>query len=309
MLLLRIKGRSLAALGAAITLFALAMDPFFQQLVVFTEQSRIHAVPALIPRTNTYRFFNGGSYFQRNQSTVETDPALSALAFRYFYDKGTETIPLSNGGIRPSIPLTCPSGNCTWTKYESLGICNRCADIADSLEFHCRNSTLDWIPAPVAIPDLTNWDYPNGTTCGWYLMADDPILMAGYMANHSTNYTDDVLVSRSQPIYDLFSRDPIHGYVTKLNDTRNPIAHFVIASGSNVVQVRQNSTPIAHECMLSVSKPTLWDHMCCVNSNIRLFLQKYPPNIQSLETICALSFTICLPRTSANFVLRLLVVY
>lgn len=259
MLLLRIKGRSLAALGAAITLFALAMDPFFQQLVAFPEQWKVHTMQGSIPRAKTYEVYNGGMYFDKTQAALEMDQAMSAVAYHYFYDKGTETIPLSNGGIRPTIPLTCPTGNCTWTEYESLAVCNRCADITDRLEFHCRNSTIDWIPAPVALPDLSDWDYPKGAACGWYLIADDPILMTGYMADQATNYTGDVLVSRSHPLINIFTKDPILGYASKLNNTRNPIAHFVVASGDNVIQVRQNATPIAQECMISVSRPELSD--------------------------------------------------
>lgn len=178
---------------------------------------------------------------------------MSATAYRYFFDKGTVPVTGNNGNkIRPAIPLECPSSNCTWTEYESLGVCNRCEDVTDRLEFRCRNSTLDWIQSPVALPDLSTWDYPIGTACGWYLIADDPILMAGYVTDLFTNHTGEVLVSRSQPLYDLFTRAPLAGYAAKLNNTRNPISHFVVISGGNAVQVQQNATPIAHECMISV---------------------------------------------------------
>lgn len=259
MLLLRIKGRSLAALGAAITLFALAMDPFFQQVVGFPEQWRIQPTPGLLSRATAYTTYTAGHLLVGDTIAMELDQTMESTAYTYFYDNGTTPILSSDGeGLAPAIPLMCPSKKCSWTSYETLGVCNRCSDIRDRLKFQCRNSTLDWIQSPEALPDLSNWNYPNGTACGWYLVADDPILMTGYTTDQFTNHTGEVLVSRSQPLYDLFTRAPIPGYDSKLNNTRNPLSHFVVVSGEDVTQVRQNATPIAHECIISVSKNYLF---------------------------------------------------
>ena len=248
MLLLRIKGRSLAALGATITLFALAMDPFFQQVVDFPQEWRIQSLAAFIPRAMEYKTYAAGLLLTSGGSQLELDQTISSTAYLYFYDNGSTPIGSGDGnGLAPAIPLACPSSKCEWTKYESLSVCNRCADITDRLEFRCQKSTLDWIQEPTALADLSNWDYPNGTACGWFLIAKDPILMAGYTTDKFTNHTGELLVSRSQPLYDLFTRDPIPGYKAKLNDTRNPLSHFVVVSGQNAIQVQQNATPIAHE--------------------------------------------------------------
>ncbi|KAF2110762.1 hypothetical protein BDV96DRAFT_500641 [Lophiotrema nucula] len=258
MLLLRTRGRSLAALGAAVTLFALAMDPFFQQVVGFPEKWRIQPMKGTVARATTYTTYIAGTFSIENDAVLELDQAMSATAYHYFYDNGTGPVTSSNGnGIRPAIPIACPNSNCSWSEYESLGVCNRCEDITDRLEFRCLNSTLDWIQSPVALPDLSNWDYPNGTACGWYLIADQPILMTGSTTDLFTNHTGEVLVSRSQPLYDLFTKAPLPGYAAKLNDTRNPISHFVVVSGENAVQVQQNATPVAHECMISWCIKTL----------------------------------------------------
>lgn len=268
MLLLRVKGRSLAALGAAITLFALAMDPFFQQVVGFPEQWRIQPVIGSIPRAVTYRAYMAGTFWQGDTPNMELDQAISTTSYLYFYDNGTMPIVSSDGsGIAPPIPLSCPSSKCTWTEYESLSVCSRCTEIVDRLEFRCLNTTLDWIQEPVALPDLSDWDYPAGNACGWFLKADKPMLMTGYTTDQFTNHTGEVLVSRSQPLYDLFTRDPIAGYDAKLNNTRNPISHFVVVSGGNVNRVRQHATPIAHECIISVSLPHLYTCTIIQHSN------------------------------------------
>lgn len=259
LLLLRTKGRSLAALGCAVTIFALAMDPFFQQVVAFPETWRIQPRNGSLARAVTYSRYVAEDYFLgSNFEVLEPDQMMSSTAFRYFFEQGTKTAASRNGNwsssveSRPEIPLTCPANKCTWTEYETLAVCNRCKEIPDRLEFRCRTSTLDWIPDPVVLEDLSYWDYPNGTACGWYLIADDPVLMTGYVIDLSTNHTGNVLVQRSQPLYDVFTRAPLPGYAAKMNDTRNPIAHFVTVSGVDAVQVRQNATPIANECMISV---------------------------------------------------------
>lgn len=53
LLLIRSKGRALAALGAIITLFSLALDPFFQQVVDFPDLWALQGTSS-IPRLLQY---------------------------------------------------------------------------------------------------------------------------------------------------------------------------------------------------------------------------------------------------------------
>ncbi|KAF2736279.1 hypothetical protein EJ04DRAFT_575428 [Polyplosphaeria fusca] len=252
MLLLRTRGKSLAALGAAVTLFALAMDPFFQQVVGFPEKWQIQPLNGSIPRATTYQIDSAGVFLKNDNLASEVDQSMSAVAYHYFYSNGTNPATGgSNNRIGPDVPLACPNSRCTWEQYESLSVCNRCVQNTDLLEFRCRNTTLDWIPRPTPAADKSGWLYPNGTVCGWFLKANDSILMTGYTTDLNTNHTGEVLLSRSQPLYDLFTRAPLAGYAAKLNDNRNPISHVVVVSGENMVQVRQNATPIAYECIIS----------------------------------------------------------
>lgn len=253
-----------------VTLFALAMDPFFQKVVDFPEQWLVQSTNGSISRATTYKVYSAGVYKMNDLPISEVDQcksvtsqlnymytdgyfkAMAAIAHHYFYDNGTYQF--SSGGnfkVGPDIPLACPNGRCAWNRYESLAVCNRCVENKDQLEFRCLYSSLDWIPKPVVAPDRSTWLYPNGTACGWYLKADQPLLMTGYPIDRYANYSKDVLVSRSQPLYSVWDRSVLSGYKAKLNDTRNPIAHFVVVSGENQEKVRQNSTPIAHECNIS----------------------------------------------------------
>lgn len=40
--------------------------------------------------------------------------------------------------------FTCPTANCTWPAFDSLGVCTRCTDIASSVSTKCRNTTMDF---------------------------------------------------------------------------------------------------------------------------------------------------------------------
>jgi hypothetical protein len=251
LLLVRTRGKSLAALGAAVTLFSLALDPFFQQVVEYPEHWRMQPNSnGSIPRANGYLPFQYGKEFQDGQETLELDQGLLGILNRYAYDNGT--LPVIFGkGVRAEIPLSCPNSNCTWPAYDTLAMCNQCADASDRLEFKCLNTTLDWVQVPDEDSDSLTV-YPNGTSCGWYLKADSPLLMTGYNVDHDTAHTGELLVERAQPLYDVMSREFLPGYNPVLNISRNPLAHAVIVSGGSYENVQNNGTPVAvHECVIS----------------------------------------------------------
>ena len=180
LLLVRTKGKALAALGAVITLFSLALDPFFQQVVDFPDRWALQGTGS-IPRVVQYnpRFieeFRGGLVQAQN------DGEMLAVAKKFFFDNGTQPVEVGNG-TRAEIPISCPTGNCTWAPYKTLGVCSKCADVSDLLTFTCLNTTVDWIA------NLTGRGseptYPNGTVCGYFLNVKNesttPIMMSGYL--------------------------------------------------------------------------------------------------------------------------------
>jgi hypothetical protein len=250
LLLVRTKGKSLAALGAAVTLFALALDPFFQQVVEYADHWKLQTETGSIPVATSYRPYLSGKEYRNGFETIELDPIIMGAAQQFFYDNGTKPTTFGRG-VRAEIPLACPYSNCTWPEYETLGICSECTEASDLLEFKCLNTTLDWVQVPGEDPETGEVTFSNGTSCGWYLKADNPLLMAGYNVDSDTPYAGEVLLMRTQPMYDLFTRELIPGYKAKLNNSRNPLEHAIIVSGISLENVMQNKTPIAHECLLS----------------------------------------------------------
>jgi hypothetical protein len=104
LLLIRTKGKTLAALGAMITLCMMALDPFFQQVVDFPDRwSLDETIISSIPRT--LRYDPGvGKEFREGFPVATSDPDLFHVVEKFAYGNGTQPIPFGNG-TRPEIPL------------------------------------------------------------------------------------------------------------------------------------------------------------------------------------------------------------
>ena len=118
----------LTVLGALVTIVAMAVDPFTQQVIQYDYCSTV-APKAVgqIPRTNNYtagsRANNGGAGFLSG--------AMNAAFYTGLYD------PPKNASS--NIGINCQTGNCTFpatetgVSYMSLGMCSSCNEISDQI--------------------------------------------------------------------------------------------------------------------------------------------------------------------------------
>lgn len=256
LLLLRTKGRALAALGALIMLCSLALDPFFQQVVDFPERWALRTdVTSEIPTVLHYNPRNDLEFKQHVEQSV-ADKSMVAILREYFYANGTQPVPFGNG-TRPDIPLSCPTSNCTWPAYDTLAVCSRCEDVSDMLDIShtCLYTTIDW---------SANWTgpiedepYPNGTVCGYYLNAtsEAPILLSGYLVDNNTleDTKGEALLTRLIPLSDFDTKDPYYGNGSVyFKNIQYPLLDALVASvPSGIEGVYGNEAPVVHECMLS----------------------------------------------------------
>ena len=128
------------SIGAVLVILSFASEPFIQQILRFESlpvyqdgpQSSIIRAFAYNPETLSPKASMRGSLEQALAAEQVTD--------------------LSNP------PSTCPSGNCTYPHFESLGICSSCTDLTSHLNLTMFNST-----PIVALPDYTFYfDYLDG---------------------------------------------------------------------------------------------------------------------------------------------------
>jgi hypothetical protein len=103
LLLLRTKGKALAALGAMIMLCMMALDPFFQQVVDFPDRWALQSTPSRIPRAT--RYDPGlGKVFMEGAELISDDKDMFLVVEKFGYGNGTQPVPFGNG-TRPDIPL------------------------------------------------------------------------------------------------------------------------------------------------------------------------------------------------------------
>jgi hypothetical protein len=248
LLLIHTKGKTVAALGALVTIFALALDPFFQQLVSFPDRWTLQDTNSSIARAVRYEP-HYPTQFTNGVLVVSADVAIQAAADPFFLDNGTQPMAFGNG-TRADIPLTCPSGNCTWPDYDTLGMCTECVEATQLLDFTCIFTRVDW----TSQLNATISSYPNATVCGYFLNATSakPTLMSGYIVDDDGTTTGEALLMRTLPLVTNGARKPLYGRGSiNFNHIRNPIADVLISSTTNGYDVYANKTPILHECVLT----------------------------------------------------------
>jgi hypothetical protein len=124
MLLLRTRGKSLAALGALLTLLLLATYTFFQQVVDLPERWNLEGVSSIAKVVWYNPDKDNTPEYRGNAEVMKIDQSLSPKAQKFLFGNGTDPIPFGNG-TSPEIPVSCPTSNCTWPAYKSLGVCSQ----------------------------------------------------------------------------------------------------------------------------------------------------------------------------------------
>ncbi|KAF1817671.1 hypothetical protein P152DRAFT_427675 [Eremomyces bilateralis CBS 781.70] len=238
-LLIRVRFRSLASLGAGLMLLSLAIEPSFQQIVVYPEVP-VRKGQGLLPRSVNYLPKPDRLTFRSGGDGLSSNVLMESVVMPYLEGNGTA------GDIRPS----CPTNNCTWANYDSLAVCGSCKPVSEFLTFSCLPSRLDWITIHgVLSPETVR----NGTACGYFMNATslNPILMSGYMLNPDGS-PGLSLGMRMLPTWDMTTLHTLYGGSLMFPTIQNAIADFFITNvPGDPANVYANITPVANECILS----------------------------------------------------------
>ena len=118
----------LTAFGALITIIALAIDPFTQQILQYYNCLQpMSDATALIPRTNNYT----AAGMHTGAAETSLDGPMAAMLYVGLLDPPTNAT--------SSIPITCPTGNCTFPTYQegvsysSIAMCSSVEDISHTI--------------------------------------------------------------------------------------------------------------------------------------------------------------------------------
>ncbi|KAF2720316.1 hypothetical protein K431DRAFT_321182 [Polychaeton citri CBS 116435] len=143
-LLVLARGGVFGSFGAILSILALALGPFAQQMATFRSHMVASAdAAALVPRALNYTGYLPGR--SSSNGFVPILPMKSAVYAGLFAENNNPNAPLN---------VTCATGNCTYEPFETLAVCNSCIDMTPYLTSYCA----DGEPAD-----------GNRTTCGWQL--------------------------------------------------------------------------------------------------------------------------------------------
>jgi hypothetical protein len=245
-------------MGAAVVVLSLPVDLFFQQIVAYPPLPSTK-FSSTTPSATTFAPVDGN--ITMNGTRLLRPPiGLSSFGQSLF---------LSNGSM-PELKGVCPTSNCTWQPFETLGVCSQCDDIGASLSFGCMDAPLDWNSRGCLSANNT---YPFVPQCGYFLneTTESPVLMSGYTVD-SSGAPGEALGMRFMPLVDPISRAPYFGSGTvNFNNISSPLADLIIASSPDGPSgAYRNQTPTAKECVFywcvqqlhtSYSSGRLWENV------------------------------------------------
>jgi hypothetical protein len=128
----------LAVLGALLTIIALALDPFTQQIIAYPSRLVVHQSDATVAAFNTTQIF------------IDLDSiALQGAVLSGIYQN-------------PQITnYDCTTSDCRWSTLESLGVCSACKDLTAQVKVSCSTT-----PGPLQPTNNDTWIFES-TDCNY----------------------------------------------------------------------------------------------------------------------------------------------
>lgn len=118
MIIIHHRARSLVSLGAIAIILLLAFEPFMQQVLSYPLELILDENPMAVAYAPQSReFYPTGS--------LDDGELANAFLQGFFSSRNF------------NVPPQCSTGNCTWDRFASVGICSRCADITPTLTLDC----------------------------------------------------------------------------------------------------------------------------------------------------------------------------
>lgn len=126
---------SVASLGALVTLLLLGFDPFIQQLI--TTPERILSSKTGSTAVHMASTFNQYAQLSADAAVNNTLARLSGVNAVVEIQSMISNA-ASNQGQIANFETSCPTANCTWPTFKSLGMCSTCMNVTDYARDHWR---------------------------------------------------------------------------------------------------------------------------------------------------------------------------
>ena len=130
-LLISLKARHLAFLGACLVILTNFFDPFLQQVVSYPDR--------LVPSSSIPTIARTQIYESKNQQGLPlpdmVDLPMKAAIYNGIFD--------IEGRAELAISHSCQTGNCSWASFSSLAVCSKCEDISSYIHKACDHDGDD----------------------------------------------------------------------------------------------------------------------------------------------------------------------
>lgn len=158
--------RSTASFGAVIVVLTIATDPFFQSLIAYHGELDVSTTSqrAYLPST---QHIDAGIQLAEYYPVSHYNDTGNIYPAEYCTFPDFEVMAGFTSGLQQhagrhqfqNLQFSCPSGNCTWPTFATLGISSMCIDVSDQLYKTTYNSlsgsAMGSIPDSMASKSLT----------------------------------------------------------------------------------------------------------------------------------------------------------
>ncbi len=112
-------------MGSVVIILTQFFDPFLQQVVIYPNRLVPSDISPIIVRTDRYE--------ARSLEGLPL-PSIVDLSMKAAIYKGLFNV---RDSTEHDAVYTCPTGNCTWSTFTSLAVCNKCLNITDEILNDC----------------------------------------------------------------------------------------------------------------------------------------------------------------------------
>ncbi|KAJ1709498.1 hypothetical protein NYO67_8369 [Aspergillus flavus] len=128
-------------LGAFLTLLAIALDPFSQQLVQLRQGTEFidSLGDAYAKSAKTQEYTKGDVVYVNSTNSTINPSGPKAIVAKTMIDLSMQGSILNGfsrslAEIRQQANVTCPTGQCTWPPFKTLGVCHTCHNLTSDLK-------------------------------------------------------------------------------------------------------------------------------------------------------------------------------
>ena len=233
----------IASIGCVVTLMALASDAFVQQSVEYPLRKANVSGVATVPFSQWYDLVG-----EATAADVEPEQSMKAA----FYD-GAFIADISQTSA--SISPQCPTGNCTFPDYASLGICSQCRNVSSLIGNRCVNYDASYAD-PVGYNTkgcINQTSLPNG------------------LFLQKAKRTHYIAISASGASH-ILNTDELDGYQTSLVNISILVLNTKTPNQPDISGLQNATGVLAYDCVLS---------LCAKTYNGRVSLGKFTEDVQN----------------------------